>query len=224
MNKRVLLNIAVAALLSAGLYVTAAPAPAAHAARNAIVMRMSGPSAMADFSGTDANGITWDVMISVSTQGEQLGPTPISGPAVGVSIIEFNASGMQLNGFGLASVPGLTIDGKGLTAAFLPATSVEIGPTGDNPGAFPPFVAEVGPVSWTGEGAITFSSETFHFRIPHVGSVSVHSTSKSRMATATGTFTYVSPLTGAEVTRAGSSVFADLNNGRTRVTLVGNIF
>lgn len=236
MKKQPLVVVALAALLSVGMYAVAAPAPAAHAAptaSHATVMRTFGPSALSEFIGeyTTASGQVIQVIVGITIgQSIQQPPGKPTGPMVGVSIIEFNTvTGDQLNGAGQAPLPpGTTIDGTNLTSAFLPVTEVEIGPTGDNPDAFPPYTAQVGPVSWTGEGAISSTSQTFHFKIPHVLNGTVHMSGQSRMATAVLTsVSYPSPLTGTAVTltnlTSNPEPFGfptELDNGRTTTTLV----
>lgn len=236
MKKRLPPSFALAALLSLGLYAIAAPAPAAHAApapQSALVFRSFGPAAMASFVGgytINNQHILVEVSVSIG-QATQMPPGKPSEPLEGVSIIEHNdVTGAQLNGAGQISLPeGTTIDGKNLTSAHLPATEVMIKPTGDNPGAFAPYLAEVGAVEWTGVGDITTTSQTFHERIPHVLNSTVHMTAASRAATAMiGTVSYTSPLTGKDVMLTdlinspgpSAGLPTELSNGRTTAVIV----
>lgn len=209
MKSRRLLFFVLAALLSLGLFAVAAPVQTAHA-RTASVTHVFGPSAMATFTDQykDAAGDVIFVVVSVdiSSQSIQQPPSkPTTKPTVGLSIIESNlTTEAQLNGAGTAPAPmDMTIDGKFLTSANLPGALVTIKPTGDNPDAFPPYEATLGPVHWTGEGAISVETQHFHVQIPGVGSMTGTMSGKTRMATAVASFlSYRSPLTGLEVTLA----------------------
>lgn len=236
MKKRLSLSLALAALLSLGLYAIAVPTPAAHAApapQSALVFRSFGPAAMASFIGGytfDNQHILVEVSVSIS-QATQMPPGKPSEPMEGVSIIEHNdVTGAQLNGAGQIPLPeGTTIDGKNLTSAHLPAAAVTIAPTGDNPDAFTPYLAEVGAVEWTGVGDITTTAQILHERIPHVLNATVHMTGASRSATAViGPVSYPSPLTGETVRLTGlinspgpsAGLPTELSNGRTMAVIV----
>ncbi len=224
MKKRLLSIIALVALLSVGLYaVTALTAHAAPAERHVFVVRATGPTATASFSGTDeATGTSWEVEISISTQSIQQPPgKPTTGSSVQIFIAEFNTEGV---GFFAVSDPttapsGMTIDGKNLNSAFFPATEMTVHPTQDDPTLFEPFNVAMGPISWTGEGAIRFSSQTFHFRIPGIGSESGHTSGASRNATAIGSFSFdpsvsLPGFNSVPVNVTDAAQFAGLDNGR----------
>lgn len=233
MKKRMLLGIALAALLSLGLFSVAIPVPTAHA-RTASVTHMDGTSASATFTDEykDASGDTISVVLTVNISTGSIHQPPskpiTNEPGIGLSIIESNTvTGAQLNGAGTASAD-VSIDGKHLTSASLPGAQVEVGPTGDNPDAFPPYQAVLGPVHWTGEGDITVTTQHLHAEIPDVGSLTANMSGKTRMATAVASsLSYHSPLTGIDVTLThltnspGPFDFPTvLNSGRSTIVLV----
>jgi len=76
-------------------------------------------------------------------------------------------------------------------------------------------------VSWTGIGPITYNHTTSHDRIPHVLNFTSHFSGASRDATATGSFSFVSPRTNASVELTNvPSAFAQLANSRTAYIVV----
>jgi len=215
-----------AALVSVGLYALAAPAPAALAApaSRATVVHMSGSGAFADFY-VPNGGVTTEVFVSV---GDQTSHTPPGGPTSGpmidyLLVTEYNSTTGQTYflAVGQSTAPGFEIDGKSLDSAYLPPTTVSVQPVDEygNP-TFPAFDITL-EVSWTGIGPITYNHTTSHDRIPHVLNFTSHFSGASRDATATGSFSFVSPRTNASVELTNvPSAFAQLANSRTAYIVV----
>lgn len=220
MKKRVLLLVALATLLSVGVYGASRTAPVAQAQshRPVAVAHSTGLSAQAFFTRNLENGNTLAVGVFPSIGSFQMPPgKPVKGSSVGITIIEFDPSGANplFLANGQADVPELSIDGKKLTGATLPLTTVTMEVADPNTGnptgqTFPVQVA----VSWTGTGDITSDHGTFHFRIAGLMETS-HSSGKSRNATAVAdTLTYTLP-NGTFVSFTGATdEFASLGNFR----------
>lgn len=169
MKKRALFVVAVAALLSVGLYGVSSRAPVVHAATIGF-QHTSGPVAIASFTRSISSGaVQYGDVFATDTSLQTQPGKAIKGPSVGVSVVEFNGQSEipSFAAFGQAPVSGLQIDGKKLTSAFLPLTSVTLDvvnplngqPTGQT------VIAHV-EVSWTGTGDVTRDSFVSHFRAP----------------------------------------------------------
>jgi hypothetical protein len=224
MKKRWFLLSAFAVLLGVGLYAFAAYVPATHAAGHATVGRFSGATAIANFA--DTRG---DVTIAVTVVvGSNM--TPSGEPGVGLSVGEFNnqTGDMYYTAEGNAPAPTLQIDTKKLGSAFLPDTAVPVAPidlkTGQPIG--PTFIVQVS-ASWTGQGPISISAGTDHFRVPHLYNVTIHGSEQQRAATADGSFSYTSPLDGGSplagelITVSGAtSDFAVIYSSRSMIVEV----
>lgn len=220
MKKRLLLLVVFAVLLSAGLYGVGGVVPAAHARSHSQVSKLhaSGPTAQAGFS-ISSGDIAQSVSVFASTESLQMEPgKPVHGSSIGVSIVEFNKQAgvvFFVADAPLVSVPGLFIDGKGLTGASLPLTTVTMTVrdpnTGDPTGqTFPLTVA----LTWTGVGDISTNRSVSHFEIPGIKET-IHSSGSFRNATAdANTLSYTLP-DGRFVNFSGTtSEFANLSNNR----------
>lgn len=212
MKKRMFLRIALAALLSVGLYAFAAPTPAAHAAppTSHTIIRMSGTFADSGFSITQGD-VTDFVEVAASPDGFQ---GLISGPAVMVYIVECkqvteeNADCAAFGG--VDPVPGLQIPNK-LTSVTLPEMTVPVSPVDEfgNPSGPPAFDVSVA-LTWTGVGSITSSHSVSHYRVAHTFIETSRFKGLSRDATVTGAVSYPSPLLGPITLTGADSVFAIL--------------
>lgn len=222
MRKHLFVRLALAALLSVGLYAFAAPAPTAHAAppTSHTIIRMSGTFADSGFSLTQGD-VTDFVEVAVSPDGFQ---GLISGPAVMVYILECkqvteeNADCVAFGG--VEPVPGLQIPNN-LTSVTLPEMTVPVSPLDENgnpigPPAFDVTVA----LTWTGVGSITSSHSVSHFRVGHEFSEMSHFKGTSREATMSGTISYPSPLLGPITLTGADNVFAIMmRQGSMNITI-----
>lgn len=213
MQKRLFLRLALAALLSVGMYALAAPAPTALAAAPT-TLRMSGPSASANYFGQEG-GISWNISINLYAQTTKSGNTTTQSMRVEVYLSEFdeatgagffastecNESGVC----GVAAPEGAKINLP--SSAYLPAIDVELaimgdmGPTGES------FIAHVGPVTWNGEGGISSHyTSVSRFPVSPTCDATVHQTGRASNATATGSFSFTPPATIGSFTTVPVSV------------------
>lgn len=213
MRKHLFVRLALAALLSAGMYAFAAPAPTTHAAPPAshTIIRSSSSMAIASFSYTQGGNVTDFVSVIALPEGVQQ-PTPISGPAAGVSVVECTQVGenSECVGFlGMEPAPGLQFDTHRLTSVTLPEVTVPVSPMNEfgMPSGSPVFDVSVA-LTWTGVGSITSSHSVSHYRVGHTFIETSHFKGLSRDATVSGAISYPSPqfgpitLTGSDAVKA----------------------
>ena len=202
MQKRLFLRVALAALLSVSMYAVTAPAPAALAAAPT-TLRISGPSASANYSG-QKGGTSWNVSINLYAQTTKSGNTTTQSMRVEVYFSEFdeatgagffastecNESGVC----GVAAPEGAKINLP--SSAYLPAVDVELaimgemGPTGDT------FTANVGPVTWRGEGGVnSHYTSVSRFPVSPTCDATIHQIGRASSAPATGSFSFTPPTT-----------------------------
>ena len=199
MQKRLFLRLALAALLSVGMYALAAPAPAALAAAPTS-LRMSGPSASANYFGLDS-GISWNISIYLYSQTTRSGNTTTQSMRVDVFLSEFD----EATGAGFSASTQCDQSSCGVVApegakinlpssAYLPPIDVEVTPMGAMGPAGAPFTVHVGPVTWSGEGGVS-SHFTSTSRIPisTTCDAMVHQMGRSATATAVGSFSFTPP-------------------------------
>lgn len=228
MKKRLLSSIALAALLSAGLYAFAAFAPAAHAAPAAnqtVIMRESGLSADVFYSGqfdTPSGVVSWRAGYGVSTGSIRTSSgTTISGPAVYAIVTEFNEStGVGFGAFTEEPTPvsasNVRIDKKLNTAALL--TSVDVIVVVQDGDALPwgtAITLHVAPTQWTGVGPVTTTSATYHERSAGYNLL-FHMDGRSRSATVDGGFSYTAPFNDGAISASdATSVNGQLSDSRS---------
>jgi len=215
-KKRMFLRIALAALLSAGMYALAAPAAQAAPPTSHTVLHESGLSAAAHYSGeyTAASGmVSWSVDYAIMT-----GTTQTSSPSVWAHISEFQTPEQSFNAFGETPVPAsaVQIDKKLNTAALLAPVDVTVTVQDGNALEWGTEITlHIAPTDWTGIGAITTGSFTYHERSATY-SVVYHSTGRSRDATVEGDFSYTAPWNNVAISAAdATSIFGSLNDSRS---------
>ena len=223
MRKHLFTRLALAALLSVSMYAFAAPTPTVQAAKaTTIVLHSSGATGYAAFIIEDGD-ITRYVEMDISTQRFQEKPgNPISEPTVFVYVSEYNsATQTGIWGTGQTTANGLQIDGKTLSSAYLPWTTVSIQPMDDygNQVGSPYDISVT--ATWTGVGVTTYSHWVSHYRIPGVVNETDKGNGAWRDATAVGSYHYTSPFDASSVSATdASSVYAQLSNGRIMQTIV----
>ncbi|HZC06677.1 MAG TPA: hypothetical protein VE338_13660 [Ktedonobacterales bacterium] len=200
MQKRLFLRLALAALLSVGMYAVTAPPPAALAAAPTS-LSMSGPSASAYYFGQDS-GISWNISINLYTQTTRSGNTTTQSMRVDVFLSEFDqATGAgfsastqcdQSGVCGVAAPEGAKINLP--TSAYLPPIDVEVTPMGEMGQLGAPFTLHVGPVTWSGEGGVS-SHFTSVARVPVSPTCDaiIHQIGRSANATAISAFSFTPP-------------------------------
>lgn len=215
MKKRRLLIIPLVGLLGAGLFALTRPVPVAHAAPplSHTIIRTSGSEADAGFSLTQGD-VTDFAVVVVSPKGFPA-PTPISGPAVVVSVGECIQTGENAectNFMGIVPAPGLQFDTNKLTSATLPEMTVPVTPVDENgnPSGGPPSFDVTVALTWTGVGSITSSHSVSHFRVGHEFSEMTRFKGTFRNATISGTISYPAPLLGPITLTGANSEFAGM--------------
>ncbi|HEU5441951.1 MAG TPA: hypothetical protein VFU88_21910 [Ktedonobacterales bacterium] len=213
--------LALAALLSISMYAVAAPAPAAHAASHATVMRSSFSTAIANFAAT-RDGVEIQMTLVVGFDSDPNVP----GPAVGMSLTETDSATGALfiaESRPASPAPGLKLATKSLLSAFLPDTPVVVTPVDANgePTGVPSFTVHVS-ASWTGVGPVSVTLQTIRDRVPQVSTVTIHLHGRSREATAISSFSYTPPptwpLAGEEVSVTDATAgFAIIDTSRSTI-------
>ncbi len=239
MKKRLLVLVAVAALLSAGMYASALAAPAAHAARaNHEVLRESGLSAGAHYTGTyktdltdcvgvsvDPSAVSWTVDYVVSTGTMQTDEGQTTGPAVWAHIGEFCNGEDSFQAFAEQPTPisasDVQIDPQLHTAALLAPVDVTVIVSDGN--ALPwgtAITLTVEPTTWTGVGRVTTGFSSIRERSPGVNLL-IRESGQSRAATVDGGFSYTAPWNDVALSAAdASSVSGNISNSRSLTIIV----
>lgn len=227
MQKRLFLRLALATLMSVGMYALAAPAPTALAAAPT-TLRMSGPSASANYFGQEGD-TSWNVSINLYAQTTKTGNTTTQSMRVEVYFSEFDeaagffaSTGCNESGVcGVAAPEGAKINLP--SSAYLPAVDVELaimgdtGPTGDT------FTAHVGPVTWNGEGGInSHYTSVSRFPASPTCEVAVHQIGRVSSAPATGSFSFTPPaMIGSFTTTPVSITDATTDFGNASLSYSG---
>ena len=235
MKKRLLVLVAVAALLSVGMYASAVAAPAAHAARaNHIVLRESGFSAGAHYTGTyktdltdcvDPGTVSWVVDYEVSTGTIQTSEGQRTGPMVWAHVGEFCTGEESFQAFADQPTPisasDVQIDPQLHTAALLVPVNVTVIVSDGN--ALPwgtAITLHVKPTTWTGVGRVTTGFSSTRERFPG-GNLLIRESGQSRSASVEGGFSYTAPWNDVTLSASdATSVSGDISNSRSLTIIV----